>query len=101
MAAQIGTDFIENQLQHTVNVNLAADHNVFFDALADDHQLVGGNGNLTITAGLTAPGNITFGHSANGANPGTNDAIVQGARLHPYERQWREHRLVGAMRSRW
>ena len=63
----IGSDFIENQLAHGANVNLVADHNVFFDALADDHQLVGGNGNLNIVA---ASGNITFA--------GTNDAIVQG-----------------------
>src|SRR4029077_4540802 len=64
----IGSDFIENQLHGGANVNLVADHNVFFDALADDHQLVGGNGNLNI---LAASGNITFA--------GTNDAIVQGA----------------------
>ena len=58
-------------MRNGANVNLVADHNVFFDALADDHQLVGGNRNLNI---LAASGNITFA--------GTNDAIVQGGGLH-------------------
>ena len=59
---------------------LDACHNVTFQAFADDHRLVGGNGNFDIIAGDgSASGNITFGASANGANPGVNDQIVQGA----------------------
>src|SRR5690242_15564925 len=49
IGTHIGSDFIENQLAHGVNVTLNAGHNVTFQALADDHQLVGGSGNFAIT----------------------------------------------------
>src|SRR6266404_4775258 len=68
--SQIGEFFLQNQLRHNVSVSLVANQNVEFQALTTDHRLVGGNGNLSITAGATTIGNIVI--------DGTNDAIVQG-----------------------
>src|SRR6266481_462722 len=69
--SQIGEFFLQNQLRHNVSVSLVANQNVEFQALTSDHRMVGGNGNLSITAGATTIGNIVI--------DGTNDAIVQGA----------------------
>ena len=71
--SHIGSDFIEHQLNSNVSLTLQASHNVEFQTLADDHQLVGGRGNFTVNAGFGGgvAGNIVF--------DGTNDAIVQGA----------------------
>src|SRR4029077_4518724 len=69
--SQIGEFFLQNQLRHNVSVNLVANHNVEFQALTSDHRMVGGNGNLSITAGNTQAGNIQI--------DGANDEIIQGA----------------------
>src|SRR6266436_1215948 len=69
--SQIGEFFLQNQLRHNVSVSLVANQNVEFQALTTDHRMVGGNDNLSITAGATTAGNIVI--------DGTNDAIVQGA----------------------
>ena len=77
--SHIGSHFIEHYLRNNTDLILEANANIQFQALGGDHQMVGGNGNLTLTAGETQAGNILFGANANGINPGTADAIIQGS----------------------
>jgi hypothetical protein len=46
----VSETFISRQLQHNVAVDIQASHDILFAAAGNSHQLVGGNGNLTLDA---------------------------------------------------
>ena len=50
-AGTVSENFIGNQLNHYVAVDIEASHNILFNAVGSTHVLHGGNGNLTIGAG--------------------------------------------------
>jgi filamentous hemagglutinin family protein len=89
-AGTVSENFIGNQLNHYVAVDIEASHNILFNAVGGTHVLHGGNGNLTIGAGsnilfdaktyeiLTQKGFVHLNAGESIGDPGHRLSVVGG-----------------------